>query len=196
VIYIPSFIKIGSGIQKLIGEIHRHTGTWSHKPTLFFQNKESRLKIDYGILIFFEVLTMWTHLCLQRYCITPPKSHYSPPGSKATYVGAILYLPIDRLSYRYHNTRYVDPPRHFVAAVVCIGSTHVQLRRREPSALSMKFLFRRLFKCLISRLYIAGWSDDSWTGKDSEGGGSGLIKEGFQNLQGGTEENQEAPQSR
>jgi hypothetical protein len=27
VIYIPSFIKIGSGIQKLIGEIHRHTGT-------------------------------------------------------------------------------------------------------------------------------------------------------------------------
>jgi hypothetical protein len=24
-IYIPSFLKIGSGIQKLIGEIHRHT---------------------------------------------------------------------------------------------------------------------------------------------------------------------------
>jgi hypothetical protein len=24
-IYIPSFIKIGSGIQKLIGGIHRHT---------------------------------------------------------------------------------------------------------------------------------------------------------------------------
>jgi hypothetical protein len=23
--YIPSFIKIGSGIQKLIGVIHRHT---------------------------------------------------------------------------------------------------------------------------------------------------------------------------
>jgi hypothetical protein len=23
--YIPSFIKIGSGIQKFIGEIHRHT---------------------------------------------------------------------------------------------------------------------------------------------------------------------------
>jgi hypothetical protein len=22
--YIPSFIKIGSGVQKLIGEIHRH----------------------------------------------------------------------------------------------------------------------------------------------------------------------------
>jgi hypothetical protein len=25
VIYIPSFVKIGSGIQKLIGGIHRHT---------------------------------------------------------------------------------------------------------------------------------------------------------------------------
>jgi hypothetical protein len=24
-IYVPSFIKIGSGIQKLIGGIHRHT---------------------------------------------------------------------------------------------------------------------------------------------------------------------------
>jgi hypothetical protein len=24
-IYLPSFIKIGSGIQKLIEEIHRHT---------------------------------------------------------------------------------------------------------------------------------------------------------------------------
>jgi hypothetical protein len=27
VIYVPSFIKIGSGIQKLIGEIHRQTYT-------------------------------------------------------------------------------------------------------------------------------------------------------------------------
>jgi hypothetical protein len=25
-IYITSFIKVGSGIQKLIGGIHRHTG--------------------------------------------------------------------------------------------------------------------------------------------------------------------------
>jgi hypothetical protein len=25
VIYLPSFIKIGSGVQKLIGGIHRHT---------------------------------------------------------------------------------------------------------------------------------------------------------------------------
>jgi hypothetical protein len=27
VIYAPSFIKIGSGVQKLIGGIHRHTQT-------------------------------------------------------------------------------------------------------------------------------------------------------------------------
>jgi hypothetical protein len=37
-IYIPSFIKIDSGIQKLIGGICRHADTqkgWStHKPTL------------------------------------------------------------------------------------------------------------------------------------------------------------------
>jgi hypothetical protein len=26
-IYVPSFIKIGSGIQKFIGGIHRHTHT-------------------------------------------------------------------------------------------------------------------------------------------------------------------------
>jgi hypothetical protein len=30
VVYIPSFIKIGSGIQKLIGGIHRHTQTHTH----------------------------------------------------------------------------------------------------------------------------------------------------------------------
>jgi hypothetical protein len=28
--YIPSFIKIGSGIQKLIGGIHIHTHTHTH----------------------------------------------------------------------------------------------------------------------------------------------------------------------
>jgi hypothetical protein len=49
VIYIPSFIKIGSGIQKLMGGgICRHT----HRQQgdlisllLYFQNKESRLKM-------------------------------------------------------------------------------------------------------------------------------------------------------
>jgi hypothetical protein len=46
-IYIPSFIKIGSGIQKLMGGIHIQT----HRQQgdlinllLFFRNKESRLK--------------------------------------------------------------------------------------------------------------------------------------------------------
>jgi hypothetical protein len=37
-VYMPSFIKTGSGIQTLIGEIYRHTQTaWrSHKPTFIF----------------------------------------------------------------------------------------------------------------------------------------------------------------
>jgi hypothetical protein len=50
--YVPSFIKIGSGVQKLIGGgIHRHThthtqtATRSHKPTIFFENEEGRLKM-------------------------------------------------------------------------------------------------------------------------------------------------------
>jgi hypothetical protein len=46
-ICIPSLIKIGSDIQKLIGGIHRHR---QHGDLisllLFFQNKESRLKMD------------------------------------------------------------------------------------------------------------------------------------------------------
>jgi hypothetical protein len=48
VIYVPSFIKIGSGVQKLIAgntQTHTRTATCYHKPTLFFQNKESRLEI-------------------------------------------------------------------------------------------------------------------------------------------------------
>jgi hypothetical protein len=50
-IYVPSFIKIGSGVQKLLGEmhilIHRHTHRQQGNLVsllLFFQNKESRLK--------------------------------------------------------------------------------------------------------------------------------------------------------
>jgi hypothetical protein len=50
-IYVPSFIKISSGVQKLTGrdsQTHEqtHTASSSHKPNLFFQNKESRLKND------------------------------------------------------------------------------------------------------------------------------------------------------
>jgi hypothetical protein len=45
-IYIPSFIKIGSAIQKFVGLAYRDTQTaWrSQKSILFFQNQESRLK--------------------------------------------------------------------------------------------------------------------------------------------------------
>jgi hypothetical protein len=47
-ICIPSFIKIGSGIQKLMGGIHRETYTdtqhWQGISLLsFFQNEESRI---------------------------------------------------------------------------------------------------------------------------------------------------------
>jgi hypothetical protein len=64
VIYVPNFIKIGSGVQKLMGRIHTHTHTqthtrtamWPHKPTLFVQNKESRLKIERGL---------WDHLIVE-----------------------------------------------------------------------------------------------------------------------------------
>jgi hypothetical protein len=40
-IYIPNFIKTGSGIQKLIRGIHTHTQTaWRlHKPTFIFFSK-------------------------------------------------------------------------------------------------------------------------------------------------------------
>jgi hypothetical protein len=41
--YIPNFIKIGSGIQKFIGGIHRQHGD-RISLLLFAQNKESRLK--------------------------------------------------------------------------------------------------------------------------------------------------------
>jgi hypothetical protein len=44
-IYIPSFIKIGSGIQKLRRtQARRHQGDLISL-LLFFQNEESRLKI-------------------------------------------------------------------------------------------------------------------------------------------------------
>jgi hypothetical protein len=44
-IYIPSFIKTGSGVQKITGGIHRHTDNMvSHNPDFIFQNKECILK--------------------------------------------------------------------------------------------------------------------------------------------------------
>jgi hypothetical protein len=47
-IYVPSFIKTGSGIQNLIGGIHRHTHRQQRdliSVPYFFQNKQSRLKV-------------------------------------------------------------------------------------------------------------------------------------------------------
>jgi hypothetical protein len=41
-IYIPSFLKIGSATQKLLGEIHRQHG--DRISLLFVQNKGSKLK--------------------------------------------------------------------------------------------------------------------------------------------------------
>jgi hypothetical protein len=43
-IYIPSFTKIGSAIQKLRGRIHRQHGDRISLLLFFFQNKESRIK--------------------------------------------------------------------------------------------------------------------------------------------------------
>jgi hypothetical protein len=45
-IYIPSFMKIGSAIGKLIEGIHRHTDSIEIAYFHFFQNKRSRLKIQ------------------------------------------------------------------------------------------------------------------------------------------------------
>jgi hypothetical protein len=47
--YIRSFIKIGSAIQKFIGWIHRHRQHGIRISLLsFFQNEESGLKIAYN----------------------------------------------------------------------------------------------------------------------------------------------------
>jgi hypothetical protein len=44
---IPSFVKIGSAIQKLIGETHRHTERGDRTILLlYFQNKEIKLKAN------------------------------------------------------------------------------------------------------------------------------------------------------
>jgi hypothetical protein len=47
-IYIQSFVMIGLAIQKLIRGIYSDTqiARRSHKPALFFQNNESRIKIS------------------------------------------------------------------------------------------------------------------------------------------------------
>jgi hypothetical protein len=53
VTYIPSFIKIGSGIQKVIGGFTGTQTAWtSHKPAFIFQNKESSLKKEMTYVLF------------------------------------------------------------------------------------------------------------------------------------------------
>jgi hypothetical protein len=60
-IYIPSFRKIGSGIQKWIGEyIDTQTARWYHEPAfIFFRNKKSRLKWLSIIVIFFFFIAIY-----------------------------------------------------------------------------------------------------------------------------------------
>jgi hypothetical protein len=58
-IYIPSFIKTGSSIQKLVGRIHKHVSL-----LLFFQKKESRLIIIIIIIIIIIRLTI-TNIIIQ-----------------------------------------------------------------------------------------------------------------------------------
>jgi hypothetical protein len=66
VIYVPSFIKIGSDIQKLIcggGDIHTQTARWSHKPTVFLQNKGSRLKRGLTAEASVRITTLIVPMC-------------------------------------------------------------------------------------------------------------------------------------
>jgi hypothetical protein len=47
-IYIPNFIKTGSGVQKLVGrEGTTNTQNGDRNSLFFFQNKASRLKAEY-----------------------------------------------------------------------------------------------------------------------------------------------------
>jgi hypothetical protein len=58
-IYIPCFTKTGSGVQKLMREIHRHQYDLVSQ-LLFFQIKEGRLKI-HSLLLFLTIRTGYEH---------------------------------------------------------------------------------------------------------------------------------------
>jgi hypothetical protein len=58
VIYIPSFIRIGSGIRKLVRGIHRQQDGPINLLS-FFQNKESSLKC------YFREKIYWNSICLR-----------------------------------------------------------------------------------------------------------------------------------
>jgi hypothetical protein len=66
-IYIPSFIKIGSGIKKLIGGIHRHPSTKAQRQhgdrinlLISFENKERILNNLNKILIVTTYNLCWS----------------------------------------------------------------------------------------------------------------------------------------
>jgi hypothetical protein len=63
-IYIPSFVNIGSAIQKLMKGIHRQTAGRAHKATSFLPNK---IKQDYKMV---------TRI---KYRLTNIQSFYSKP---------------------------------------------------------------------------------------------------------------------
>jgi hypothetical protein len=60
-IFIPSYVKIGSGIEKLIGGHRQHGDLISLR--LYFQNKESRLKIGFSfevmMVVTVQVVVLW-----------------------------------------------------------------------------------------------------------------------------------------
>jgi hypothetical protein len=58
-IYIPSFVKIGSGIHKFMeGGKYRDSMVIS-KPTFIFQNKESMLIYIILIIIIITIINVW-----------------------------------------------------------------------------------------------------------------------------------------
>jgi hypothetical protein len=54
------------------GDTHTHTATWSHKCTLFFKNKESRLKI--------RGLGDCLAMCLVKFCWPSPAQSFLVPS--------------------------------------------------------------------------------------------------------------------
>jgi hypothetical protein len=78
IIYIPSFINIDSGIQKLIGrDTHRQQGDLISL-LLFFQNKESRLKSIFLLMNAAICGVPWymikqKQMMQQNSCTTQPK---------------------------------------------------------------------------------------------------------------------------
>jgi hypothetical protein len=60
-IYIPSFIKTGSGTEKLIEEIHRQHGD-RISLLLFFKSNESRLKIEIRFRYYIVTLSSFAKL--------------------------------------------------------------------------------------------------------------------------------------